>query len=186
MCVIYWGCNPQDLGATCSVCCIYHIEYVSAYTHVHKKWWKQITSSQRSLKQSWMNPHHVHDNLMTWMMPAIVYVCVVMVDHTVCSGWQCFVWFKSFAGHQMVFLQWSSGSVISHWQGGRARCLHWASAELCVWLSLCVCVSVCVYRKGVSSPHVGVNRISTFTNFMSNTLPRPAVVRLHCGHLDVD
>lgn len=50
----------------------------------------------------------------------------------------------------------------------------------CVWLC------VCVYRIGISSPHVGVNRISTFTNFMSNTLPRPAVVRLHCGNLDVD
>lgn len=49
-----------------------------------------------------------------------------------------------------------------------------------------VCVCVCVYRIGVSSPQAGVNRISTFTNFASNALSDPTVARLNCGNGDVD
>lgn len=44
-----------------------------------------------------------------------VCVCVCLVDHPDCSGWQCFVWFKSFAAtrwfsrHEAVGLSLATG-----------------------------------------------------------------------------
>ncbi len=77
------------------------------------------------------------------MMPAIVYVCVVMVDHTVCSGWQCFVWFKSFAATRWFSCNEAVGLSLATGRGEElVVCI--GPALSCVWLSLCVCVCVCV------------------------------------------
>lgn len=71
------------------------------------------------------------------MMRTIVNVCVVMVDHTVCSGWQCFVWFKSFAAtrwfscHEAVGLSLATGR-------GEELVVCIGPALSCVWLCVCV------------------------------------------------